>query len=47
MLTIQIDEKKLEQISHIEIRKKRKDMIVVVEIPKGKITKEITTEKTC
>lgn len=43
MITIEIDEKKLEQLSHIEIRKKKKDKIVIVEIPKGKISQEITT----
>lgn len=41
-MLIEVDETRLtNDISHIEIRK-RKDKIVVVEIPKGKTTKEIT-----
>lgn len=45
MITLTIDEKRLEQISHLEIRKKKNDKIVVVEIPKGKIKEEIELNK--
>lgn len=42
MITLQIDEKKLERCSHLEIRR-RKGTIVLVEIPKGKTIGELQT----
>ncbi len=43
-MTVEINENKLgKDISHYEIRK-RKDSIVVVEIPKGKTIKEIKSQ---
>lgn len=40
MIKIEIDEKRLKNLSHIEIRE-RKGKIAVVEVPKGKTTAEI------
>ena len=40
MIRIEIDEKRLKNLSHIEIRE-RKGKIAVVEVPKGKTTAEI------
>ena len=40
MITLCIDEKKLERCSHMEIRK-RKDKVVLVEVPKGKTIREL------
>ena len=45
MITIEIDETKLDKLSHIEIRKKKKDQIVIAEIPKGAIVKEVAITK--
>jgi len=42
-MLIEIDEKRLDRISHFEIRR-RKESIVVVEIPKGKTVEEIKKE---
>ena len=39
-MKIEIDEKRLDKISHFEIRR-RKDSVVIVEIPKGKTIKEV------
>lgn len=41
MIWIEIDEKELERISHLEVRK-RKDEIIVLEVPKAKQIKSIT-----
>lgn len=43
-MQIEIDEKRLDKISHIEIRR-RKDAVVVVEIPKGKTIQEFEKSK--
>ncbi len=40
MVRVEIDEKRLMNLSHIEIRV-RKGKIAVVEVPKGKTTEEI------
>lgn len=41
MVMIEIDEKSLERISHLEVRK-RKDEIVILEVPKAKQIQSIT-----
>lgn len=43
-MKIEIDEKILDKGSHIEIRK-RKDGIVILEIPKGKQIQIVSAEK--